>query len=373
MMALAVASVGITGLLIRLQVEGELSQGETQLSAKLHACIIRAVAEAGFVAGGLALLLALPIALYVARPLRRLNDLAARLARGEMATTGVGVGGGRELGHLGRTLECLAAMLRRQDELRRATTADVTHELRGALGGVAGRIEAIQDGAMEKDIGLRRAADDARRLGRILDDLPRLVEAQRPGLLVRKHPVDLAAVVRDRVGAHAHRFEAASIALKQVIRPTNVDGDPERLAQVVDNLLTNALRYTDSGGRVTVSLTHTDQEAVIEVSDSGIGIPKEQIGRVFDRFWRMPVARDRAAEGLGVGLALVRDLVLAHHGHVAVDSRLGTGSRFRVHLPLPPQAQADEPLRSSPLPAVTPAGPGLRPRAAHAPASTQAS
>jgi two-component system, OmpR family, sensor histidine kinase BaeS len=349
MMTLAVASVGVTGLLIHRGVAGELTENEAQLSAKLQACIFRAVVEAGLVAGGLALLLALPIALHVARPLRRLNQLAARLARGEIVTTGVGVGvgGGRELGQLGKTLESLASGLRRQDTLRRATSADVMHELRGALVGVVGRIEAVQDDVIDRDAGLRGAVDDARRLGRILDDLPALVEAQRPGLLVRNERVDLAAVVRDRVGAYALRFEAASIGLAHVIRPTSVDGDPERLAQVIDNLLANALRYTNAGGHVNVSLTHVAQESVIEISDSGIGIREEHLARVFDRFWRAPDARRRVAEGSGVGLALVRDLVRAQGGQVVVVSQLGTGSRFKVYLPLPPEGQPDEPTGPS--------------------------
>jgi two-component system sensor histidine kinase BaeS len=318
-------------------------------------------------------LLALPLALHVARPLRRLNQLAARLARGEIATSGAAVGGGRELGQLGTTLDGLAAMLRGQDELRRATAADVMHELRGALGGVIGRIEGVQDGLIDRDIGLRHATDDARRLSQILDDVPRLVDAQRPALLVRKDRVDLAAVVRDRLSAHAHRFEAASTALEHSIRATDVDGDPARLAQVIDNLLTNALRYTDPGGRVTVSLTHTEHESVIEVADSGIGIPEEEIGRVFDRFWRMPEARGRAAEGSGVGLAVVRELVLAHDGHVQVVSRLGAGSRFRVHLPLPSQEQIDVPSRPSPGPRLTAAAPRLGTGAVEAPVHTQPS
>lgn len=349
MMTLAVVSVAVTGLLIHRGVAGELTGNEAQLSAKLQACIFRAVVEAGLVAGGLALLLAMPIALHVARPLRRLNQLAARLARGEIVTTGVGgVGGGRELGQLGKTLESLASGLRRQDTLRRATSADVMHELRGALVGVVGRIEAVQDDVIDRDAGLRGAVDDARRLGRILDDLPALVEAQRPGLLVRNERVDLAAVVRDRVGAYAVRFEAASIGLAHVIRPTSVDGDPERLAQVIDNLLANALRYTNAGGHVNVSLTHVAQESVIEISDSGIGIREEHLARVFDRFWRAPDARRRVAEGSGVGLALVRDLVRAQGGQVVVVSQLGTGSRFKVYLPLPPQGQPDEPTGPSP-------------------------
>jgi two-component system sensor histidine kinase BaeS len=370
MMALAVVSVGITGLLVRAGVDSELTESDTALSAGLQACILRAVVESAIVSGGLALLVALPIALHLARPLRRLNMLARGAARGETGTATAGVGGGREIAELGMTLERLAATLRRQDELRRATTADVTHELRGALAGIVGGIEAVQDGILEPEDGLRRLAVDARRLGVIVDDVERIVEAQRPGLLMRKHPVDLATIVRERVAAHAHRFAAASLELAHAVDPACVDGDPERLGQVLDNLLSNALRYTDSGGRVIVCVRQTEHEAVVEVADSGIGIAQEHLARVFDRFWRVPDARWRAVEGSGVGLAVVRDLVLAHHGRVEVFSRLARGSRFVVRLPLAsPQlrdgrvsgARASGPARHARKP-----DPEVRPHAAHA-------
>jgi anti-anti-sigma factor len=348
MMALAVVSVVVTGLLTRAGIAAELAENHTKLSAALEACILRAAIEAGLVAGALALLIALPMALRLAGPLRRLNELAGEVAHGRIADSPTAVGGAREITELGATLEDLGATLRHQEELRGATAADVSHELRGALSGMIGRLEAVQDGLIDRDVGLRRLAIDARRLGAIIDDVPRLADAQRPGLLVRKHAVDLAAVVRDRVAAHAHRFAVASIELEEAVEPAWVDGDRERLAQVVDNLLSNALRYTDPGGRVLVSLTQTERESVIEVADSGVGIAEAHLAYVFDRFWRAPSARYRATGGSGVGLALVRDLVLAHHGNVEVLSRLGSGSRFRVHLPLDSDGQTDEPLQGGP-------------------------
>jgi two-component system sensor histidine kinase BaeS len=343
MFVLALGSVALTGLLIQRQLARQLAESEEQLSAELQASVIRTVAEAGMIAGGVALLVALAIALRVARPLRLLIELAERLARGETAPADVAVGGNRELEHLGRTLASLAAMLRRQDAVRRATAADALHELHAALEGVLGRIEAVQDGVMDGEAGLRRAADDARRLGRILDDLPGLVDAQRPPLVVRTRVVDLQALVDDRVAAHADRFASASIRLEHSLAETSVDGDPERLVQVIDNLLGNAMRYTDPGGVVRVSLVRGERESVIEVADSGIGIPRQAVDHVFDRFWRMPEARERVPEGSGVGLALVRDLVGAHRGRVSVLSTPGVGSRFRVHLPLPPPEQDVEP------------------------------
>jgi len=334
MMIVSIGSVAFTGFLVRRGVAQELAEHKLQSVADITHCVLRAVLEAGLASIGLALLLALPVAMQVARPLRRLNELASRMARGESSTAAVAVGGGRELGELGATLGRLAATLRRQDQVRRSTAADVTHELRGGLCGVIGGVEGIEDGVIDRSVGLRLIAADARRMGRILDDLRLLVEAQRPGPLVQKQPIDLAAVLHERAAAHRQRFQAAGIAMRLAIGPATVVGDRERLAQVADNLLANALRYTDRGGCVTVSLSRTERESVIDVTDTGIGIPAEQMTRVFDRFWRAPGARERIADGSGVGLAVVRDLVLAHQGRVEVDSRVGEGSRFSVHLPL---------------------------------------
>jgi hypothetical protein len=136
------------------------------------------------------------------------------------------------------------------------------------------------------------------------------------------------------VEAQADQFGARCISLTHAAAPARVAGDRERLAQVLDNLLSNALRYTDPGGRVVVSLQVCDGEAAIDVADSGIGIAPEHLARVFDRFWRAPGARARVADGSGVGLALVSELVRAHGGAVEVSSRPGHGASFRVRLPL---------------------------------------
>jgi anti-sigma regulatory factor (Ser/Thr protein kinase) len=169
--------------------------------------------------------------------------------------------------------------------------------------------------------------------------------------------------VRDRVAGIAEQFRARSISLTHAVAPVRVAGDPERLAQVLDNLLSNALRYTDPGGRVLVSLSARDGEATIDVADSGIGIAPEYLGRVFDRFWRAPGARARAAEGSGVGLALVSELVRAHGGTVEVSSRPGNGTSFQVRLPLVEGAGGAAPPQGEPAPATAARAP-RRPRVA---------
>jgi len=218
----------------------------------------------------------------------------------------------------------------------------VTHELRGALVGVFARVEALREGFVDdEDTTLRHIDGDLRRLHRLVDDVDRFAEAQRPALLVSKRPIDLGAIVLASIARYADRFSARAITVSERVAGARVEGDPERLAQVVDNLLSNALRYTPAGGHISVQLSAGRGDAVLEVSDTGIGIAPEHVGRIFDRFWRGPEARSLASEGTGVGLALVADLVRAHDGCVEVASIPGRGSTFAVRIPLTDSPVAD--------------------------------
>jgi two-component system, OmpR family, sensor histidine kinase BaeS len=304
---------------------------DRRLTEKIDGLLVRAA----LLAGTLALLVALGVGLRMARPLQRLTEAAGRMEAGELESPAVSAGGSREMRKLARTMDRLAVALRRQDEVRRATAADVSHELRGALVGVFTRIDALQEGLVDDEPAtFAQLERDARRLRRLVHDVHRLTEAQRPALFLERAPLALDDIVRDRVAAHAEQFRARSISLTYTVAAARVVGDPERLGQVLDNLLSNALRYTDPGGRVAVTLDAPGGEATIAVADSGIGIAPQYLPRVFDRFWRAPGARARAAEGSGVGLALVSELVRAHGGTVEVSSRPGAGTTFHVRLPL---------------------------------------
>ena len=295
-----------------------------RLDAQLTGELDQRLLESAVVAAAVALLLGLLVAFRVTAPLERVTAVARRMVHGEIET--------RELA---QTLDRLAAALRRQDELRRATGADVAHELRNAMVGVMGRLEALQDGVVQDEQAtIARALRDARRVHRLVDDVVLLSEAQRPSVLVRTQPVGFDEIVSEQTAAHVDDFADRGIELTGSLTPALVDGDPGRLTQIVENLLSNAHRYTDPGGRVDVRLEIRREYAVLQVADTGIGIDPEMLGRVFDRFWRAPEARERVAEGSGVGLALVRDLVLAQEGRVDVQSRPGHGSTFSVSIPL---------------------------------------
>jgi len=329
---------------------GGAESAAARLDHRLQHRMSGLLAEAGLFAAALALLLALVIALHLARPLQRLTEVARRMSSGEIETRAVGSGGGRELTRLAQTMDRLAQALREQDDTRRATVADVTHELRGALVGVFSRVEALRHGLVDDEqLALLQVQRDAHRVRRLVDDVDRFAEAQRPGLLVRKRAIDLDGIVHACVAGYADRFRAKSIALTHRVSGARVVGDPERLAQVLDNLLSNALRYTDPGGEVAVTLETRDAEAVVAVSDSGIGIAPEYRDRIFDRFWRSPEARTRASEGSGVGLALLSELVRAHDGRVAVASEPGRGTTFSVFLPLGPPPDAMASRRAAPV------------------------
>jgi len=353
------ADVVVGGRTVGRVVSGRRTGAGDGLNTQLKSRLGERLVEAGVLAGVLALMLALIVALRMARPLHRLTDVARRMAHGEIETRAVGSGGPRETTELARTLDRLAAALRRQDELRRATVADIVHELRNTLVGVVGRIEALQDGMVaDEQTALERTARDARRLNRLVDDVLLLAEAQKPSLLVRKRPVDVQEVASERGSAFADRFADRGIVFTCSSAPARVEGDSERLAQIVDNLLSNALRYTDPGGTVSLRLSVRQGEAVLQVIDSGIGIAPEYLGRIFDRFWRDPTARVRVAEGSGVGLALVRDLALSHDGRVEVESRPGKGSTFSVYLPIAAEAVPEGPLVLEPTPESTEAADG---------------
>jgi len=169
-------------------------------------------------------------------------------------------------------------------------------------------------------------------LGERLRSGDHLLMEGRSGLLLEKRHVDLADVARAAADSIAPRFAEAGIAFSATVQPAWVLGDANRIEQVVTNLLSNALRYTEAGGKVTLTVARSGDEVSLDVADTGIGIRAEDLRHIFTRFWRGDPSRSRATGGTGIGLAIVRELVRAHEGRIDVDSVPGVGSRFRVIL-----------------------------------------
>jgi len=205
------------------------------------------------------------------------------------------------------------------------------------VNGLLTRLEAAQDGILPGPENLEAMHAEALRLTRLLDDMARLADTERPGLLLEKHTLDLADVARAVADSFAPRFAERNIDFGAELDSVVVVGDGDRLGQIAANLLSNALRYTEPGGEVRLSVRRETHDAVLEVTDTGIGIAPEDLRHIFTRFWRGDRSRSRATGGAGIGLAIVRELVRAHDGRIDVESTPGRGSRFRVILAAVPR------------------------------------
>lgn len=300
----------------------------------------------GRVFGVVLLVLVLTVVVSVAvstrlvRPVRALTDAVRRMREGR-GDSRVEVRDSGELGQLADAFNEMAEHLERLEKQRRAMVSDVSHELRTPLSNLRGWLEAAQDGVADLDrerMGM--LVGETLLLQDIVDDLQDLALADAGKLRLSPEPVDAGALVEQVVDSQ--RLRAAGAGLRLVAEAGDKDeagdvvvvADRTRLVQVVGNLLGNALRHTPAPGTVTVRARRSGGEAVVEVADTGVGIPAEDLPHVFDRFWRADKSRNRRTGGSGLGLAIVRNLVELHGGTVAVESTVDEGTTFTVRLPL---------------------------------------
>jgi signal transduction histidine kinase len=273
---------------------------------------------------------------FVGRSVRRMfgpigdvMEAADRVAEGDYSVRVRETGPG-EVRRLGRTFNEMTARLQVSDEQRRRLLADVTHELRTPLSVVRGSLEGIADGVYEADEERVAAIlEQTRLMGRLLEDLQTLSTAEAGGLSLTLEPTDLEAVVEEVMSAFVPQAAAREVELA-----TSCDGspqlnvDPARIRQVLENLVANAVRHTPVGGTVRIGLARRDDEVELAVSDTGPGIPAEELDSIFDRY-----TRSADSGGSGLGLAIARSLVEAHGGSIEAESPPGGGATIRVHLP----------------------------------------
>jgi len=271
------------------------------------------------------------------RPIDRITETAAALRGGERDAR-TGVRGNDAIGLLGTTFDEMADAIEADRELERRLTADVAHELRTPLQAIQATVEAMQDGVLPADDErLAVVRDETVRLARLADGILELTRLERGSTPMRLEPLAADAPVRAALDAHRVLIESCELELVEDLADRlRVLGDPDRLTQAVGNLLSNAARYTPEGGRIEVTLAAEDDRAVISVADTGVGVPEEETERVFSRFWRADSARDTSTGGLGIGLAIVKEIVERHGGTVAAKRRPEGGSVFTLRLPLAP-------------------------------------
>lgn len=302
----------------------------------------RGVLLAAGVAGLVALLLGAVLVQQIIAPLRRLQSAAHAIASGDLSQR-VTTNSRDEVGEVSRAFNQMAEALEDDERLRRHMMADIAHELRTPLTVVQGQVEALLDGVFpltpEQLVPIH---DETLLLSRLVADLRDLALAEAGQLTIECRRVDLGDLTRRVVAAVEPVAAEKNIALALDVSPNlpTISADADRLNQVLHNLLTNALRHTPSGGRVTISVRIASLEEwkvgrlVVSVADTGPGIPAEDLPYIFDRFYRADKSRSRAGGGSGLGLTIARYIVEAHGGRIWAESQVGRGTLIGFTLPI---------------------------------------
>lgn len=297
--------------------------------------ITNAALIAGLIAGALALLLASVLAYRLLRPVRELTHAAERMASGDLSQR-VPVRGNDELATLGIAFNQMADALQQAEESRRAMTADIAHELRNPLAVQRANLEALQDGIypLSPDT-LAPILEQNQLLTRLVDDLRTLALADSGQLDLVLVPTDLSKLVPRVV--ERFNLQAASRAIVIEMRlPASapvIPLDAQRVEQILNNLISNALRHTPDGGRVVIELSVAAAHVSLTVHDSGAGISPQALPYIFDRFYRADKSRARLEGGTGLGLAIARKIAEAHGGSLTGDNHPDGGAIFTLKFP----------------------------------------
>ena len=336
--SLAVVAVAVAPAIFHQHVEnalGVVPSGEMHhLDQAFQDTLILALAAAVGVAAITALAISLLLAKRIAAPIDDLADAAQRVAAGDLGVR-VALTGADELRAVSESFNRLAEDLEASERGRRAFISDVAHELRTPVATIDGYLEGLSDGIVIADAEtwtmLRLQAD---RMRRLIDDLTTLTRADEGRIDLRISSLNLADVLENAAAACQQEFSAKGVGLNVHAEQIDVHADPDRLGEVMANLLANALRHTPPGGTVTASSHRVPSGVRIEVADTGEGIPPDELERIFDRFHRIDPSRSRSTGGSGLGLPISRALIRAHGGSIHAEPASGTsGMRMVVDLP----------------------------------------
>lgn len=268
-------------------------------------------------------------------PINCMTRTAAAIKEGDLSAR-TNLEGNDEIAELGKTFDAMAESVEKNQQLERRLTMDVAHELRTPLMAIQSTVEAIVDGVFEPDeerLGTVNA--EVQRLSRLVDALLRLSRLESRSTPMNEEVINVGELIRPLVMSHEAFVHDAGLTLDfDAEDEVMIYGDRDMIRQATANLISNAVRYTPAPGSVSVTVRKGDIMASIAVRDTGIGLSPDECKMVFNRFWRAEASRERQSGGLGVGLAVVKEIVDRHGGWVQVEGKKGEGACFTIHIPL---------------------------------------
>lgn len=284
----------------------------------------------------ISLIIGLAMSRQLVKPLQELTIATRQVARGELGHQ-VPVRSADEIGELAIAFNQMGAELSASQDMRRQMTADIAHDLRTPLSVILGHAEGLIDGVLPPDQETFSIIhDESIRLNRLIDDLRTLSLAEAGELPLVKRQVEPAIMLERAAQAHLPQAQLRDVAVTVDAPSTlpDIQVDPDRMAQVLDNLVSNALRYTPEGGEIALSARNEHGQLKIQVRDTGRGIPADLLPHIFERFYRADKSRRRDGSGSGLGLSISKSIIEQHGGTISAESTPNVGTTFTIQLPL---------------------------------------
>lgn len=323
-----------------VQVWSDSSPFMTSLDTTFRDETYRALIVAGLVATLIALCFGLFFSRILTAPIKQISRTAKEISRGNLSAR-TGITGDNEIANLGETFDNMAASIERDRNHEKRLTSDVAHELRTPLMAIQATVEAMIDGVYDRDDEhLQMVDDEVKRLSRMVDALLQLSRLENRSKPVNLQPNNLGELARQEVAAHEMLIIDSGKTIElhdqgDVCAMCDID----MIRQALANLISNAIRYTDTSGRIDVYVRKSGKWSELVVADTGIGLDPEEEKMVFERFWRADSGRGRKSGGLGIGLSVVREIVSQNSGEISVKGVKGEGSTFTIKLPSCPAVE----------------------------------
>ena len=282
----------------------------------------------------LAFVLGTIMSLRISRPLNQIADKALLLSEGKYKERLIGASNTKEIDTLIKTFNNLSEALEKKEKLRKQLTQDVAHELRTPLTSVQGHMEAMIDGIweMSKD-RLSSCYDEIIRMRRLIGSIEELAGVENENIMLKKASFDLSKLIIRLLNNYENEFFNQEISVNYHPKTTLVFADEDKMSQVFNNLISNALKYSGTHSEISIDVTDCEAAVEIKLKDTGIGISEEDLPYIFERFYRADQSRNHKTGGVGVGLTITKTIIEAHGGTINVKSKISEGTEFTIVLP----------------------------------------